>query len=404
MLFNKVSQEMDVRQQQLVERLSQMHIKRYSLVLLILFIGFCAFLAWASVFRVDQVARAQGEVIASSRVQVIKAVDGGVLATLNVREGDRVEKGEILGQLDQTRFAASAQEIEARLVALKAKSVRLRAEVSGNSELVFPEELSGYTEILNVERSLFNQRREGLNEELKALKRGIALSKEELKLIKKLKRLGDVNRSEEIRVEKAVNEMEIKILTRRHDYLEEASADLAKTEDAIAENEHVLAQRIQQLKDSVFVAMVPGIVKNIQVTTIGGVLRSGEELMQIIPVDDELIVEAKVSPVDIALVHNDLDAMIRFDPYDYTIWGGVEGKVVYVSADTLKERTANGDEVYYRVHIALPGGQVNTTTGKRLDILPGMTTQVDIKTGSRTLLEYLMKPLVKTLSESLGER
>lgn len=404
MLFDRVSNVFAGDRQSQADHLSQMHNKRYSLVLQILFFGFCAFILWANFFQIDQVARAHGEVIASSRVQEIKAVDGGTLKELNVREGDRVKKGDILGRLDQTRFEASAQEIEARLVALKARSVRLRAEVSGDSQLVFPKELEGYTEILKVERALFEHRRQGFNEEMNALKTGIALAKEELGLIKGLKRLGDVNRSEEIRVEQNLNEMQAKMITRGNSFLEDSSAELAKMEDAIAENEHVLAQRQQQLKDSVFVAMVPGIVKNIQVTTIGGVLRSGEELMQIIPVDDELIVEAKVSPVDIALVHKDLDAMIRFDPYDYTIFGGVEGKVGYVSADTLKERTAKGDEVYYRVHIALPSSKVSTTTGKQLDILPGMTTQVDIKTGSRTLMEYLLKPLVKTLSESMGER
>lgn len=403
MLFN-LFQSAEARGQQRVERLSQMHHKRYSLVILVLFAGFIAFLVWAKTFHIDQVARASGEVIASQRVQVIKAVDGGVLAELNVREGDRVEPGDILAQLDQTRFGASVREIEARLAALKAKAVRLRAEVTDKTELIFPEALNRYPEILAVESALFNQRRHGLHEELRVYTAGIALAKEEIGLIQKLKRLGDVNRSEEIRAERALNDIETKLVTRKNRYLEEASAELAKTEDGIAQNEQVLTLRNQQLKESTFIAMLPGIVKNIQVTTIGGVLKPGEELLQIIPINDELIVEAKVSPRDIALVRQDLDAMIRFDPFDYTIFGGVEGQVVYVSADTLKERTAEGDEIYYRVHIATKSTPAVTTTGKTLNILPGMTTQVDIRTGERTLFDYLLKPLRKTLSESLGER
>lgn len=386
------------------ERLSKKHTSTYSLVLIILFVGFCGFMAWANVFRIDQVARASGEVIASSRVQVIKAVDGGVLQDLNVREGDRVEKGDILARLDETRFAASVEEIKARLFALKAKAVRLKAEVTGQDSLEFPEDLINYQEILRVESALFQQRRQGLNDEIKVYEAGIALAREEINLIKGLKKFGDVNRSEEIRAERSLNDLQSKLVSRKNRYLEESSEELTKSLDSIAQNEQVLAQRQQQLKDSVFVSMVSGIVKNIQVTTIGGVLRSGEELMQIIPIDDELIIEAKVSPVDIALVRKDLEAMVRFDPFDYTIFGGVIGNVVYVSADTLKEQTSNGDEIYYRVHIAIPTIPVTTTTGKELEILPGMTTQVDIRIGDRTLFDYLLKPLRKTLSESLGER
>lgn len=404
MLFNSYSSADDsARLKRKVAKLSGMHLKAYSPVLLVLFVGFCAFIAWANLFEIDQVARARGKVIASSRVQVIKAVDGGVLKVLNVREGDRVQKGDVLARLDDTRFAASVQEIEARLFALRAKAVRLKAEVTGKTELIFPDDLRDYDEILSVETALFKQRRQGLNDELEALARGIELAKEEVNLIKGLKRLGDINRSEEIRAERSLNDLQIKLVTRRNRYLEESSEELARTENALAQNEQVLRQRKQQLKDSVFVAMVPGIVKNIQVTTIGGVLRSGEELMQIIPVDDDLVIEAKVSPVDIALVRKDLDAMVRFDPFDYTIFGGVAGKVVYVSADTLQERSARGDDIYYRVHITTSPTPL-TTTGKQLEILPGMTTQVDIRTGKRTLLEYLLKPLRKTLSQSLKER
>ncbi|MEP0174928.1 MAG: HlyD family efflux transporter periplasmic adaptor subunit [Paraglaciecola sp.] len=387
-----------------IEKLEREHLRQYSMVVITIMIGLVVFISWASIFRIDQVAKAMGEVIASSRVQIIQAVDGGVLASLNVREGDIVKAGDVLAQLDQTRFGASVKEIEARLFALQAKAIRLRAEVTDQSTLEFPEELQAYQEQIVVEKALFQQRRRGLNDEVRVLKSGIALSKEEVALVKELRRSGDVNRSEEIRTERMLYETEAKLITRQNRYLEEASAELTKVEDEISQNIQILTQRNQQLQDSVFVALVPGIVKNIQVTTVGGVLRAGDELMQIIPINDELIIEAKVSPTDIALVRKDLLATIRFDPFDYTIFGGVEGKVMYVSADTLKEKTAEGEEIYYRVHIALTSSPVVTSIGKTLEILPGMTTQVDIRTGDRTLLEYLLKPVRKTLSESLGER
>ncbi|OPX55193.1 hemolysin secretion protein D [Oceanospirillum multiglobuliferum] len=371
--------------------------------MLLLLAGFIGFVAWANSFYIDQVARATGEVISSSRVQIIQAVDAGVLSQLNVREGDQVKAGQVLAQFDQVRLDAYVKEIEARYFALKAKAVRLRAEVTGQKKLVFPAFFAAYSEQVQVEQALFEQRRTGLNEELRVLNDAIELAREEVSLVKKLSRSGDVNRSEVIRVERALNETETKYIVRKNRYLEESSTELTKVENEIAQNEQILTQRKQQLDDSVFTAPVSGIVKNIRVTTVGGVLRAGEELMQIIPVDEDLVIEAKVSPVDIALVRSGLETTIRFDPFDYTIYGGVQGEVIYVSADTLKEESAKGEEIYYRVHVSFKRSTV-TTTGRSLEILPGMTAQLDIKTGERTVMEYLLKPLRKTLSEAFGER
>ena len=392
------------RRQQIVDRLESFHKRPYSILLFTVAAGLLLFVVWASLFNIDQVARSTGEVIASSRVQIIQAVDGGVLSMLNVKEGDRVEAGQVLAQLDQTRFGASVREIEARLSALEVKGVRLRAEVTGAEVLMFPDELKQFPDLVAVETALFEQRRQGLAEELRTMEEAVNLAEEEVKLIRQLVKSGDSNRSEVIRVERALNETESKLIVRKNKFLEESSTELTKIEDSIAQNRQVLAQRQQQLEDSTFTALMPGIVKNIRVTTVGGVLRAGEELMQIIPIGDQLIVEAKVSPVDIAQVRPGLPATIRFDPFDYTIYGGVEGKVVYVSADTLKEDTPRGEEIFYRVHVTTNSQPVVTTTGKELDILPGMTAQIDIRTGHRTVMNYLLKPIRKTVSEALGER
>lgn len=389
---------------EVVAHLQSFHERNYSLVLWGILLGLIAFVVWGSIYRIDQTARATGEVIARSGVQIIQAVDGGVLSSLRVTEGDRVEPGQVLASLDQTRFGASVKEIEARLASLKAKATRLRAEVTGTETLEFANELSRFTEVLGVERALFTQRRTGLAEELRTLGVAAELAREELDLVKNLSRSGDVNRSEIIRTEQAVNNAEARIIVRRNEFFEESSTELTRVEDAIAQNEQILKQREEQLDASVFKALVPGIVKNIRVTTIGGVLRSGEELMEIIPTGDELIVETKVRPSDIAQVRTGLQATLRFDPFDYTIFGPVIGEVVYVSADTLKEDSARGEEIYYLVHVATTTQPVTTTTGRELDILPGMTAQVDIRTGDRTVMEYLLKPVRKTLSESLGER
>ena len=386
------------------EKLEHYYLRSRTLLMMVLSGGLLAAIIWANLFTIDQVARAQGEVISSSRVQVIQSVDGGVLAELLVREGDRVEPGQLLATLNQTRFGASVKEIEARLAAQQIKAARLRAEVTGAEQLQLAPELERYDDIVAVERALFSQRRAGFKEELQTLQEAVDLAAEEEKLTANLARSGDTNQSEVIRAKRALNDARAKLINYRNDFFEQARVDLTKAEDEIAQNTQVLTQRRQQLEDSVFVAKMPGIVKNIRVTTVGGVLRAGEELMQIVPTDDELILEAKVSPIDIAQVEQGLPATIRLDPYDYTIYGSVAGEVVYVSADTLKEETARGEEIYYRAHIRLGTNPATTSSGKPLEIMPGMTAQVDIRTGRRTVMEYLLKPLRKTLAESLGER
>lgn len=406
MLFEMLfSDQQDARAERKVARLQSYHLSRYGLVIWAIAVALLVFVVWAMQFRVDEVARAQGEVIASSRVQVLQAVDGGVLAELNVREGDQVEAGQIVARLEQARFDAAVKEIEARIYALRAKATRLRAEVKGAEILVFDPVLAArYAELVEVERALFSQRRKGLEAELRTLSVAVDLARREQQLIEKLARSGDVNQSEVLRNKRALNEAQAKLINRDNAFLEEVRTELTAVEDDLAQNIQILAQRNQQLEDSAFEAPVRGIVKNISVTTVGGVLRPGEELMQIIPVNDELLVEAKVIPADIARVRPGLDVNIRFDPFDYTIYGSVKGRVVYVSADTLKEDSARGEEIYYRVRVAPSSMPVTTTTGRQVQILPGMTAQLDIRTGDRTVMDYLLKPIRKTLSESFGER
>ena len=405
MSFDQMAVETSSLERKRIDRLRDAHRGRPRVMLLALTIAIIAFILWATVFEIDEVARAQGEVITGSRVQVIQSVDGGVLNELLVREGDRVEPGQVLARLDQTRIASSVGEIQARLYSLEAKVARLRAEVVGRADLRFPEGLQEQApETTRVEAALFEQRRTGLSEELRTLRVAVDLAKRELALVKDLHDDGDASGSELLQAERGLNEAEARLVNRQNRFLEEASLALTEAEDEIAQNEQLLIRRLEEQADSVFTALVPGIVKNIRVTTVGGVLGPGEELMQIVPVDDELLIESRVSPADIARVESGLPASIRFDPFDYTIYGAAPGTVTYVSADTLKEDSGQGTAVYYRVHVRLDDSPVRTTTGRILEIVPGMTVQVDIRTGRRSLMDVLLKPLRKTLDESFGER
>lgn len=405
MWFDGAASEDSPHRRRSIERLQQAHRGRHGAMLIVLAVGVALFIAWASVFQIDEVARAEGEVITGSRVQVIQSVDGGVLNELLVREGNRVEPGQVLARLDETRLASTVGEIQARLYALKAKVARLRAEVVGREELTFPEGLQEQApETTRVEKALFEQRRTGLSEELRTLRVAVDLASRELALVQDLYDNGDASGSERLRAERGLNEAEANLVNRRNRFLEEARLELTRAEDEIAQNEQLLIRRLQEQASSVFTALVPGIVKNIRVTTVGGVLGPGEELMQIVPIDDELLIESRVSPADIARVEPGLPANIRFDPFDYTIYGAAPGTVTYVSADTLKEDSEQGTAVYYRVHVKPDSSPVRTTTGRNLEIVPGMTAQVDIRTGRRSLMDVLLKPLRKTLDESFGER
>lgn len=403
MWFNR--EDDDVVQQAKVERLENYHVRSHGVMFALLVVVVVGLIIWAINFKIDEVTRASGEVIASSRVQVIQAVDGGVLSKLMVKEGDRVKVGQELARLEQTRIGAVVAEAEARLFGLQAKAIRLRAEVTRSKVLVFSGKIpASHQEIVDVERALFEQRRVGIDEEIRTLKVAVDLAKKEQDLVERLLTSGDVSGSEVLRVKRSLNEAEARLANRKNKFMEDARIDLSKAEDEIAQNEQVLTRRHQEQNDSVFEAKVAGIVKNIRVTTVGGVLKAGEEIMQIIPIDDQLIIEAKIRPGDIAHIKPGLGANIRFDPFDYTIFGSVPAKVTYVSADTLKEEKSRGEDIYYRVRLSTNAYPALTSTGKTLDILPGMTAQVDIRTGERSLMDYLLKPIRKTLTESFGER
>ncbi len=374
-----------------------------SAVVWIVFAAFCAFIVWSLTFELDQFVRGQGKVISSSRIQVIQSVDGGVLSELMVREGNQVKAGQVLARLDQARFEASTNEILARVNALKAKIARLRAEVQG-SPLVFPPEIRQFQELVQVETALYERRLKSLNDDTQANMGAIAIAERERRLVEDLKKTGDVDQVEVFRSERNLIDTRAKMLARKNQYYEQASQELVKAEDELAQNTQILNQRQELLGSSILKAPVDGIVNNVSITTIGAVLRAGEELMQILPTGDTLIIETKISPQDISDVRVGLPATLRFDTFDSSIFGSVAGTVSHVSPDTIVERTGAKEETFYIAHIKFNGFPVKSSIEKSLEVIPGMTTQVDIKTSQRTVFNYLMKPITKTFTEAFGER
>lgn len=361
------------------------------------------FVLWASLANIDQITRGQGQIIASSRTQVIQAADGGVLEDLLVREGDEVERGQLLARLERTKAEASWREARAKVGALSATVSRLKAEVF-DRPLEFSADAEAFPEFRQNQVDLLRKRRENIDQEIKALARMRDLASRELNMTEPLLKTGDVSMAEVLRLQRQVADLEGQITNRRNRYLQEIQAEMTKTEEELAGAKQLLVQRADLLANTQLKAPVNGTVKNVRITTRGGVLRPGDELMQIVPNEDALIVEAKVKPADVAFLKPGLDVAVKIDAYDYTIYGSLDGKLVYISADTLSEDLKQGDQPYYRVQVKTESPRFARRPNEAIQLQPGMTATIEIKTGQNTVLNYLLKPIVKTMSESMGER
>lgn len=243
-----------------------------------------------------------------------------------------------------------------------------------------------------------------MEEEAQALNSMMALVRQELDMNLPLVASGDVSRTEVLRLQRQMADLQSQITNKRNKYFQDAQAELSKVQEDLLGVEQLLAQRRNVFEQTELRAPVRGVVKNVRITTQGGVIRPGEEVMQIVPLEDDLLVEAKVRPADIAFLKPGLDVTVKIDAYDYTIYGDLPGKLDFISADTLKEDLRQGEEPYYRVRVRTTGRQFSGRPEAALEIQPGMTATVEIKTGRKTVLHYLTKPVIKTLSESMGER
>ncbi len=369
-----------------------------------LIVGFIAWSLWA---RLDQITRAPGQVIPTGRVQLIQSTNGGEIARIMVREGDKVKRGQLLMTLNPTQVTAGVDEVRARVAALKSTRARVEAELFGRG-LNFPADTAAFPAFVANERSLYAKRRGALAEQMAALGRMESLSKQELALNYPLVKSGDVSRSEVLRMERAVSDIGGQRVNIQNKYIQDLQVEYTKVNEELVSAEQQLIQRGAVLTATELRSPVDGIVKNVRLTTVGGVLRPGDEAMQIVPTGDALLVEAKVPPADIAFIRLGQPASVRFDAYDSSIYGVGEGRVTYLSPDTLSEPSATPGgpgQVYYRVHVSVDTRRMRVPNpGDRIELQPGMTATAEIKTGEHTVFRYLTKPLLKTVGESMGER
>jgi membrane fusion protein, adhesin transport system len=412
---------------------------RARLLLYVLLLVFAILAFWASVAEIDEVARGNGRVIPSAHLQIIQSFDGGVVSELLVREGQIIEEGEVLLRVDPTRFLSDLGETRASESALRSRAARLSALVTGAPFVVTPELMATPGVVLDQEKRLYEtsqeeleariaiardqweQRREELNEararHTQAV-RALELSSRELDVTQPLVATGAVSEVEVLRLQREV--------ARARGDRDQASAQISRLQSAISESESrileveltfknqwrneladtlgrlsELAEGTSALEDRVRLAEVRspmrGVVQRLFVTTRGGVIAPGSEVAEVVPLDDQLLIEAKLSPRDIGFLRPGLEARVKFTAYDFSIYGGLRAMVEHISADSITDEEGN---TFYKVRVRTdePG------FGEDLPIITGMVAEVEILTGKKTILEYLLKPILRATQVAFTER
>jgi adhesin transport system membrane fusion protein len=372
-----------------------------SYVIWIVALALGCFLLWAWHFKLDEVSTGTGKIIPSSKEQVIQSLDGGILTDLKVREGDIVEKGQVLAQLDRTRFESTVDESASRLRAAEATAARLKAEVSG-MPLSFPAEVQKEAALVREETALYRSRRTNLEQTTAGLNEALRLVRQELSMTEPLVARGAASDVEVLRLKRQANDLENKLNDVRNQYYVQAREELAKANAEIEAQRSVVRGKSDSLTRLTFTSPVRGVVKEIAVTTVGGVIPQNGRLMVIVPLDEQLLVEARISPRDVAFIHPNQRALVKITAYDYAIYGGLPGKVTMISPDTIQDEVKK-EVYYYRVYILTDADQLANKQGQKFPIVPGMIATVDIQTGSKTVLDYLIKPFNKA-QEALRER
>ncbi|WP_282268614.1 HlyD family type I secretion periplasmic adaptor subunit [Stenotrophomonas sp. PS02298] len=371
------------------------------LVLLVLLVG----ISWAHIARVEEITKGEAKIVSRSREQIIQSLEGGILAEMSAQEGAVVERGQVLLKIDPTRANASYREALSKVISLKATIARLRAEAYGEA-LVFDAQVREFEDEVASETRAFNARRRALEEGVASLEQSYALSMREISLAQPLAAKGLLSDVELLRMRRQANDIRSQIVERRNRYRSDANSELVKLEMELSQTSENLVGRADVVERTTITAPVRGTVKNVRVNTVGGVIQPGEHILEIVPLEDQLLVEGKIRPSDVAFLRPGLPATVKITAYDYGIYGGLSGTVELISPDTLKdeEKGAAGrpDSTYYRVTV-LTDKSALEAGGKELPIIPGMIASMEIRTGEKTVLEYLLKPVLKA-REAFRER
>jgi adhesin transport system membrane fusion protein len=415
---------------------------RLRIVLYFWIVAIILFLVWANYAYIDEIARGDGEVIPSGENQMIQNLEGGIVEEILVKEGDSVKKGQILLKIDNQKSVSSFSSNEIKAASLQAKVLRLKAEASG-LDFVVPENVKKELgQFIENERSLYETNKRELTSKLNALREKLQQRKEELReaysqrdhlessysmisrevrMTKPMVAKGVRSKIDFLKLKREANEIASKYdaakksIPRLRSAIKEVQSNIKETKlnfqsqakeklnETMAELKGLKATSTaleDQVTRTIVKSPMKGIVQRLFVHTVGGVIKPGQDIMEIVPSDETLLVKVRIKPKDIAFIYKGQRAIVKFTAYDFAIYGGLEGKVVQISPDSIKDDEGN---VFYEVRIKTDKNYIGRN-GKRLKIIPGMTTTVDIITGKKTVLDYILKPILKTKQYTFTER
>lgn len=376
--------------------------QKTTLLMLLLMVGLLtSAAAWAHFSRIEEITRGDARIIPSSREQIIQSLEGGILSEMMVREGEIVAAGQPLLRIDETKARSSYQEQLSRSASLQASAARLRAEARG-TPLEFPPEVIADKELLKNETATYEARKTALDQSVATSKSSRALIQREISITQPMVAKGLVAETDLLKLKRSLNDLDAQSQERVNKYRVEAANELGRVEAELGQVLETLTARQDQVQRTVINAPVRGTVKNIKMNTRGGVIQPGQDILEIIPLEDQLLVEARIRPADVAFLRPGLDATVKITAYDYSIYGGLAGKVELISPDTLRDERKTEDDSHYRV-LVRTGNSMLEAGGKQLPIIPGMTASVEIRTGEKSVLDYILKPVLK-VREALRER
>ena len=365
---------------------------------------FLAFLTWAYFAELEEITRGDGRVIPSSRMQVIQSLEAGIVKDIKVSEGDIIKKGQVLLKIEDTGFSSDLGELAGKELALNAQIIRLQYEAKGGQQkkLIYPDLfVQKAPDIVKREKDLFKVRRQTLHNKLAIFIEALDIAKREYAIKAPLARRGILSKTDVLKLEREISNIKGKLHDQELTFQQDAQNELNARQTEIA----IVRQSIKAAIDKVFRtelrSPVDGVINKIHINTIGGVVISGESLIEITPIDDNLFVEVNIEPKDIAFIARGDEAQVKISAYDYTIFGTLSGKVDVISSDSIVDELTK--ERYYLVTIKTKDSYLRK--GKEsLPIIPGMVATADIITGKKSVLDYLLKPIIKARSEALRER
>ncbi len=415
---------------------------RLRVVLYFWVIAIVLFLIWANFAYIDEIARGKGEVIPSGENQMIQNLEGGIVEEILVKEGQKVKKGEILLKIDNQKSVSSYSSNEIKAEALQAKILRLKAEAFGKDFVVPADIKKRLSQFIDNEESLYQTNKEELNSQLNALQEKLAQKKQELqeaysqrshlessysmisrevRMTRPMVAKGVRSKIDFLKLQREANGISSKYdaakksIPRLKSAIKEVQSNIKETKlnfqskakekmnEAVADLRGFRATSTalqDQVTRTIVKSPMDGIVQKLYVNTIGGVIKPGQDIMEIVPSDETLLVRVRIKPKDIAFIYVGQDAIVKFTAYDFSIYGGLKGKVVVISPDSSKDEKGN---VYYEVRIKTDKNYIERN-GKKLKIIPGMVVNCNIITGKKTVLDYILKPILKTKQYMFTER